>query len=98
MHDLGVRMAQLFRQKYGRVAGAAARHQRTKALPERLLSGKTIVIDHRQIIEPGLDEPILLVERVTRRVRQFFVLLANLRNVVGRFHEAWPGNDAVMTN
>jgi hypothetical protein len=45
------------------------------------------MIDHWQRIEPRPDEPALLIFRVAGRIRKVFVLLANLRDIVRRFHE-----------
>jgi hypothetical protein len=83
MHDLGIGVAQLLGQEDRAVARAASGNQYPKALPERLPSGKPVMVDHRQRIEPGADQPLAFVGRIARRIGQCLVLGAYLRQVRG---------------
>ena len=85
--------AQLLGQENGGVAGAAARHQRAKTVLERLLAGKTVVVDHGQVFQPGQHQPLVLVLRIARRVGQGFVLAANVGQVV-LGHDVFPEKKA----
>ncbi len=86
MHDVRVGVFELLGQKNRRVAGAAAGHQRPEAMLKRLPAGKAVVVDHRQVFQPCLHQPLVVVLRIARRVGQGFVLASDLGQVVA-WHE-----------
>ncbi|KFB69297.1 MAG: hypothetical protein CAPSK01_001043 [Candidatus Accumulibacter vicinus] len=74
MDDACVGALELFGQENGRIAGAAAGDQHPEMIAERLPAGKAVVVDHRQVVEPGLHQAPAFVGRIAGRIGLRLVL------------------------
>ena len=86
MNDLGIGVAQLFREENRRLAGASAGNENEKMVPEGLFPGEAIVVDHGEPVEPGPDEARFFLRGIAGRIWQRLVLIADLRDVSIRLH------------
>ena len=71
------------------VARAAARHQGAERPVEVQPAGEQVVIDLEDVARRAGDQPDRLVARIARRVRQRFILGANVVQRRGHSHWAW---------
>ncbi|MCY7305774.1 MAG: hypothetical protein LH632_06420 [Rhodoferax sp.] len=75
-------MAQLPGQENRRAARASAGHQHPETVAKALFAVEAIVVEHRQIFQPGPCQPLVLVLRLAVRVGQRLILLAHQGQVV----------------
>src|SRR6185295_6585584 len=75
MDDFRVGLTQLLGQIDRSVAGAGARNENAESAVETAPATETVLVDHRQIVQPGADDPRLLFRGFAQRIGVALVLI-----------------------